>query len=243
MKIILDHHSPIPLYIQIENQLRHEIQDEKYKHGKKLPNEVSLSKQLGISRSTLRQAINKLVTEGLLVRRKGVGTVVTNHAVTSNAQNWLSFSQEMKVMGIRVKNYELTVKLEEPDEILCHFFDIKRNSKVLKLERIRGDVDKPFVYFISYFNPRINLTADEDFTRPLYDILSEHDIIVKRSQEEISAIAADEILAKKLLVKVGSPILKRKRSVYDPGGRPVEWNIGYYRADSFAYTVNSEREI
>lgn len=71
MKISIDHNSAIPLYLQIENQLRNIIREPEYKKGKMLPNEVDLSKQLGISRNTLRQAINNLVTEGLLVRKKG----------------------------------------------------------------------------------------------------------------------------------------------------------------------------
>jgi len=74
MKITLNHNSPIPLHVQIEEQLRIEIAAEEYQKGVKLPNEMDLSKQLGISRSTLRQSINKLVYEGLLVRKKGVGT-------------------------------------------------------------------------------------------------------------------------------------------------------------------------
>ena len=64
MKISIDHNSAIPLYLQIENQLRNIIREPEYKKGKMLPNEVDLSKQLGISRNTLRQAINNLVTEG-----------------------------------------------------------------------------------------------------------------------------------------------------------------------------------
>jgi len=241
MKIILDHTSAIPLYHQIEDQIRAEIKKPEYKDGKMLPNEVTLAKQLGISRSTLRQAINKLVFEGLLTRKKGVGTVVANVAVTSSAKNWLSFSQEMKAMGIQVKDYTLKVTMEQPSEELCTFFNIPQSSKILKLERLRGDLEKPFVYFISYFNPRIELTGKEDFSRPLYDILEEHDTIAKLSKEEIGAMSADKTLAKLLEVKNGSPILKRKRFVYDPGGRPIEWNIGYYRADSFTYTVESER--
>lgn len=243
MKINLDYTSAIPLYIQIENQLRTEIKKPEYKDGKMLPNEVTLAKQLGISRSTLRQAINKLVFEGLLIRKKGVGTVVANVAVTSSAKNWLSFSQEMKAMGINVKDYTLRVTLEQPTGELCSFFNIQPNTNILKLERLRGDLEKPFVYFVSYFNPRIGLTGMEDFSRPLYDILEEYDTIAKLSKEEISALSADRTLAKYLNIKSGSPILKRKRFVYDPGGRAIEWNIGYYRADSFTYTVESERNV
>ena len=244
MKITLNHSSPIPLHVQIEGQLRVAITSDEYQKGVKLPNEMDLSKQLGISRSTLRQSINKLVYEGLLVRKKGVGTFVKKSSISSKAQNWLSFSQEMKALGIEIKNYELHLSWVKPNEELCLFFDIKDDARILKLERLRGKADYPFVYFISYFNPRIGLTGNEDFSRPLYEILSQdYNSIVKLSKEEISAISSDAILAEKLEIKTGDPVLKRKRFVFDPGSRPLEWNVGYYKADSFTYTLEFEREI
>ena len=244
MKIILNHSSSIPLHVQIEEQLREAIKSEEYQKGIKLPNEVDLSKQLGISRSTLRQSINKLVYEGLLVRKKGVGTFANRTSISSKAQNWLSFSQEMKALGIEIKNYELHLSWIKPNEELCLFFDIKEDVRILKLERLRGKAEYPFVHFISYFNPRIGLTGDEDFSRPLYEILEQdYNSIAKLSKEEISAISADVVLAEKLEIKTGDPILKRKRFVFDPGNRPLEWNVGFYRADSFTYTLEFEREI
>lgn len=244
MKISLNHNSPVPLHIQIEEQLRIAIKSEEYQKGVKLPNEMDLSKQLGISRSTLRQSINKLVFDGLLMRKKGVGTFVKKTSVSSKAQNWLSFSQEMKALGIETKNYELHLSWVKPTEELCLFFDIKNDVRVLKLERLRGNNEFPFVYFISYFNPRIGLTGNEDFSRPLYDILGQdYNSIAKLSKEEISAISADAMLAEKLELKTGEPILKRKRFVFDPGSRPLEWNVGYYKADSFTYTLEFERDI
>jgi GntR family transcriptional regulator len=244
MKITLNHASSIPLHVQIEEQLRVAIKSEEYQKGVKLPNEVALSKQLGISRATLRQSINKLVYEGLLMRKKGVGTFVKKSSISSKAQNWLSFSQEMKALGIETKNYELHLSWVKPTEELCLFFDIKEDVRILKLERLRGKAEYPFVYFISYFNPRIGLTGNEDFSRPLYEILEQDfNSIVKLSKEEISAISADSYLAGKLEIKAGDPILKRKRFVFDPGSRPLEWNVGYYKADSFTYTLEFEREI
>lgn len=242
MKIKLDHNSPIPLHIQIEEQIRIAIKADEYQSGKKMPNEMDLSKQLGISRSTLRQSLNKLMLEGLLVRKKGVGTFVKKSGISSKAQNWQSFSQEMKTLGITIKNYELHVSWVYPDEQLCLFFDIAKNVKILKLERLRGKEEYPFVYFISYFHPRIGLTGNEDFTRPLYDILeSDYNSIANFSKEEISAIASTPFLAEKLEIKAGEPVLKRMRFVYDPGSRPLEWNVGYYKADSFTYTLAFER--
>jgi GntR family transcriptional regulator len=242
MKFSIDHKSHIPLHIQAEELLRNLIRDPQYA-TKFLPNEVDMAKQLAISRTTLRQALNKLVYEGLLIRKKGIGTRVAEVSVSSKSNNWLSFSQEMQARGIPVKNFELHISWVQPDDKLAHFFDISTDKKVLKLERLRGRTEGAFVYFISYFHPRVGLTGEEDFKRPLYEILEkDHSVIANLSKEEISAKGADKFISAKLEVEPGSPILFRKRFVYDQGDRPIEYNLGYYRADSFIYTVESRRD-
>lgn len=242
VKFSIDHKSHIPLHIQAEELLRNLIKDPQYA-TKFLPNEVDMAKQLAISRTTLRQALNKLVYEGLLIRKKGVGTKVAEVSVSSKSNNWLSFSQEMQARGIPIKNFELHISWVTPDEKLAHFFDISTDKKVLKLERLRGRLEGPFVYFISYFHPRVGLTGEEDFKRPLYEILEkEHSVVANLSKEEISAKEADKFISAKLEVEPGSAILVRKRFVYDQGDRPIEYNLGYYRADSFVYTVESRRD-
>lgn len=240
----IDHKSPIPLHIQAENLLRKLIESPDYQDGKLLPNEVDLAKRLAISRATLRQAINKLVFEELLERKKGVGTKVVKKRFSSRSNNWLSFTQEMAARGIPVKNFELHISWEIPNEGLVNFFGIDPGQKILKLERVRGRQEGPFVYFISYFHPRIGLTGDEDFKRPLYDILeADYHIVADLSKEEISAMVADKFLANKLDTQVGAAILFRKRYVFDQADRPLEFNLGYYKADSFVYTVESRRQV
>jgi GntR family transcriptional regulator len=243
MNFSIDHKNPVPLHIQTEELLRKIIQNPQYSKGKLLPNEIELAKRLAISRSTLRMAINKLVYEGLLIRKKGVGTKVNNSVISSKSVNWLSFSQEMEARKIPIKSFELKLSWVKPDENLINFFEIKGNTKVLKMERVRGRPEGPFVYFVSYFHPRIGLTGKEDFQRPLYEIL-EKDYMVRAnlSKEEITAIAADKFIAGKLNLDPGSPVLFRKRFVFDQGERPIEYNLGFYRADSFVYTNESRRE-
>lgn len=242
MKLALNHKSPVPLHIQAEELLRKMIADPQFQNGKLLPNEIDLANQLAISRTTLRQALNKLVYEGLLIRKKGVGTKVADAMISSKSVNWLSFSQEMKARGIPIKNFELHVSWIYPEETVANFFNIKTDQKILKLERLRGRPEGPFVYFVSYFHPRTGLTGEEDFKRPLYDILeADYNIISELSKEEISAKAADKFIASKLETEPGSPILFRKRYVFDQAERPIEYNLGYYKADSFVYTVESRR--
>jgi len=244
MSFSINHKSAVPLHAQVENLLRELIASDEYKNGKLLPNEINFAKQLGISRNTVRQATNKLVYEGLLVRKKGVGTKAADQSVDTRINNWLSFTQEMQSKGIKIKNYEIKTEWFEATEEIAGFFMIPEGKKILKMSRLRGREEYPFVYFISYFHPMVGLTGNEDFSKPLYEILEkEHSVIAKTSKEEISARAADKFLAAKLNINPGDAILKRKRFVFDPGGRPVEYNIGYYRADSFVYTIESERDV
>ncbi|MBS9525632.1 GntR family transcriptional regulator [Litoribacter alkaliphilus] len=241
MNFYLDRNSSTPLYIQVEGLLRNLVEQPEYKEGKLLPNEVELAKQFAISRATLRQAINQLVQEGLLIRKKGIGTKVST-PVSTKSQNWLSFSQEMNARGMPVKNYHFAISWQLPDKKVANFLEIKGDKKILKLERIRGNKDGPFVFFISYFHPRIGLTGNEDYNRPLYEIIEQdYSISAYLSKEEITAINADHSLAEKLEIQQGDPILLRRRFVYDQGERPIEYNIGYYKADSFIYTVESRR--
>lgn len=242
MKFKIDHQSQVPLHKQAEHILRELIEKEEYVNGKLLPKETDLSEQLGISRNTLRQAINQLVNEGLLIRKKGVGTWVIEKKIYGESNNWLSFSQEMKVLNIEIHNFELSIKREIPSKEAELFFCVDPSEKLFKLQRLRGKKEYPFVYFSSEFNPSIPFSDKEHFIRPLYEILeNDYNIIVKTSKEEISAASADIYIAKKLEISVGDPILIRKRFVYDINDKPIEYNIGWYRANSFTYKIECVR--
>lgn len=243
MKYSIDHKSPIPLHAQAEALLRKLIKESEFRNGGFLPNEVDLAKKLGISRNTIRQALNKLVFEGLLVRKKGVGTTVADRSVSSKVSNWLSFTQEMEAKGLVPETFEVTISWVRPIPDVMQVFGISAEKEVLKLVRLRGLKDNPFVYFVSYFHPRVGLSGEEDFSRPLYDILEQdYSTIAKLSREEIRACAADDQIAQHLNIPVGFPVLVRKRVVFDPGDRPIEYNVGYYKSDSFVYCIESDRE-
>jgi GntR family transcriptional regulator len=239
----IDHKSVLPLHLQVEEMLRKLIEQPEYQNGKLLPNEVHIARKLGISRNTVRQAANKLVHEQLLVRKKGVGTKVAKNNITTKLNKWTSFTHEMDEKGVVFKNYAIKVSCIIADKEICSLFNIGEKTKVVKLERLRGVNKGPIVYFISYFHPRIGLTEKEDFSKPLYETLEkDHHVSVAISKEGISAILANKKLAEKLNINIGDPILFRKRVVCDPGDRPIEYNLGYYRADSFTYTIDIARD-
>src|SRR5664279_667305 len=240
---VINHKSPLPLHIQVEAMLRNLIELPEYQNGKMFPNEVHIAKKLGISRNTVRQATNKLVYERLLVRKKGVGTNVAKNNITTKLNKWTSFTHEMDEKGVSFKNYTVKVSKVLPDKEIQKLFKIADRIKVIKLERLRGLEKGPIVYFISYFHPATGLTEKEDYSQPLYEKLEkEHHITVAVSKEGISAILANKKLAAKLNISEGDPILFRKRVVCDPGDRPIEYNLGYYRADSFTYTIDIAKD-
>ncbi len=239
----LNRDSSTPLHEQAEKVLRALIESDEYKSGKLLPKEVELARQLHISRNTLRQATARLVSEGLLERKKGVGTKVARKGISVGVKNWLSFSQEMKMLGIEVKNFDLHLCYKSPSKNIAQFFGMEDGTdKCLVLERLRGNTENPFVYFVSYFNPALPLTGEEDYVKPLYEMLEQdRGIVVKTSMEEISARLAGDYLAGLLEISPNDAILVRKRLVYDDKGTPVEYNMGYYRSDSFTYTIEATR--
>jgi len=178
------------------------------------------------------------VFEGLLIRKKGYGTTVAPQNVMSNARNWMSFSQEMHAQGMVVQNFELHISRKTPPAEASEFLNAPEGARLLCLERLRGRPNLPFVYFISYFNPAIPMTGEEDMALPLYENLRKnYGIVVKTSREMVYARSANAELAEKLDINEGEPILVRKRFVLDVNDTPVEYNIGYYRADSFTYSI------
>ena len=102
MELKIDHKSKLPLHVQVEELLRELITLPEYQNGNFLPKEVDLANNLGVSRNTIRQATNKLEYEGLLIRKKGVGTKVASPMMSTNLNMWYSFTKEMESRGIKV---------------------------------------------------------------------------------------------------------------------------------------------
>lgn len=242
MKFQINHKSKVPLHFQVEELLRKMIVAPEFKNGAFFPKEVELANRLGVSRNTIRQATNKLQHEGLIIRKKGVGTKTADkRPLATGLDHWYSFTQEMREKGIHVINLELKVEWVIADKKIADFFGIAKNKKVLKLSKLKGAQGDSIVYFESYFHPRIGVNEKDDFDIPLYTMLErEYGIIVVRSSENISAKLAGNI-GKKLKIAASVPVLFRERFVYDIGERPIEYNLGYYRSDKFIYSIDIKK--
>ncbi len=238
----IDRRSGLPLHAQIDALLRDLIRQPRYADGSLLPDEVSLARQLGVSRSTLRAGMQKLIYEGLVERRQGHGTRVAKPPLQSGVAEWHSLTGEMKAHGVQVRNYELSVDLVDPDEEVRNALQLKGVRKTLRIRRVRGWLDERVVLTVSWVHPRLGMRDDEDFDRPLYDAIEEASGVVPvRSLEDITACLADEALATALDVAPGSALLLRKRTTLDANDEPVEFNVNWYRSDIHSLRMDLKR--
>lgn len=235
--------SSLPLHAQAEQSLRTLLASPDQGTGTLLPDEVSLANAMGVSRNTLRAAIARLVSEGRLERRAGVGTRVVEPKMHSGVGAWQSFTREMEAKGIKVETYSVTARrVEIPAEAGPRLL-LETGNEVLCLDRVRGWDGKPVVHFRSYLHPRLKLVIDDDFNQPLYELVrSRCGVIADQSDEELTAVAADRRLARVLAVKVGAPLLQRNRTVYDTRRQPMEYSVVHYRGDRFELSLNLRQQ-
>jgi len=239
----LDHRSAVPLHAQAGQLLRALLRQPAYRDGALLPDEVSLAGTLGISRGTLRTSLAQLVHEGLLERRPGVGTRVRPRAAESGIGAWRGFSGEMARKGIRVENFRQDYALVAAPAPVVRALQIKPGAKLWRLDRVRGWAGRPVLHSRSWFHPRLGLTGREQFDRPLYEVLErETGAVADKAREEFAAVPASAPLAAMLAVRRGEPLLLRSHTVFDPGGRPIEFAEVHYVSPRFALTLEIRRE-
>jgi GntR family transcriptional regulator len=230
-----------PLHREAERRIRSLISQPEYRDGALLPNEIGLAEKLGISRHTLRAAIGRLVTEGLLIRTAGLGTRVCLKPVRTDVNAWSSFTREMERLGIEVVNFSQETQWQVPPAEVAGKLGIEADVPAFHLVRIRGWEGSPTVVADSWLHPRLGLSGDEDFSKPLYEIVQRASgTRPTRSDEEISVACASESIARMLGVKSGAPLFSRKRLVFDAQNQAIEFSSNTYRADAYVLHLQLE---
>lgn len=239
----LDPESSLPLHAQAEQSLRTLLARPAQAPGTLLPDEVSLANAMGVSRNTLRAAIARLVSEGRLSRKAGVGTRVVEPRVHSGVGAWQSFTREMESKGVKVETYSVSAQMVGIPADVAGPLHLTAGTKVLCLDRVRGWEGRPVVRFRSYLHPRLGLTVGDDYNQPLYALIQDRSgIIADQSNEELTAVAADRQLTRVLAVKAATPLLRRTRTVFDTRRQPMEYSIVHYRGDRFELSLTLRQQ-
>lgn len=241
----IDKNSPTPIYYQLKEQLALLIRNGTFPIDGQLPTELAISEQLGISRGTVRQAINALVNEGRLYRVQGRGTFVSEPATVLHlAQRFASFAEDMREMNIPFTSKVLTAKIIPAEGRLVDKLGLNYGDSVIYLERLGSVNAEPFVLAFSYLPEALCPgLPDKDLTdRPLYEILEgEYGLRLARANRTLEASLADDYEAKLLQVVKGSPIHFMHSLAYLADGRPIEYSRLRFRGDRSRITFEVKR--
>ncbi len=232
----LDRSNGVLLHVQIERLIHELISRPPYSNGALLPDELTMASRLGVSRGTVRESILNLVRQGLLERRKRVGTRV----VQSGLVSWASLTGEMRRKGIDVQSFLLKVTEKTAKGKIADALQVPVGTAVKSLDQVRGWDGRPILQSHSWFHPRLKLSGKEDFRRPLYELLkAETGIVADNAREEFLAVMADGPTARRLKVKKGTPLLLRRRTSFDSQGRPIEYSEILYDTGDVSLTLSS----
>lgn len=236
---MLDFNSPIPLYYQLKSFILNQIVTGIWKPGEQIPSETELCGQFQVSRTTIRQAINELVTQGKLKRTQGRGTFVTQFNITKPLFI-TSFTEDMKQRGLKAVSKMLKFETSPPTSYVSSILNLKENEPVILVKRQRFADDQIMAIDNSYlpFNRFFPLLHEDLEKNSLYDILSKKfETIPCRSFSSIEAIACSAEYGALLDVKPDFPILYIVGTNFDQNDIPFEYSECFYRGDRFAFNV------
>ena len=237
LKIPLDRGSPVPLYFQVAEQLQRAIDCGELPAGTRLDNEIMLADRLGLSRPTMRRAIEYLVDQGLVVRKRGVGTQVVHNKVRRSIE-LTSLYDDLVASGANPRTEVLRHSIEPAAASLAKTLGIPENSQVIELERLRFAGDEPLALMRNYV-PRsiITLTTEDLEQRGFYEILRDAGVHLRVASQTIGARAATASEARLLEEKRGTPLLTMTRTTHDDGGRIIEYATHLYRASRYTFEL------
>ncbi|GGG22278.1 putative HTH-type transcriptional regulator YmfC [Lysinibacillus alkalisoli] len=241
MTIRTDHRH---LYLQVIDRLKADIEAGVYKENEKLPSEFELSKSLGVSRATLREALRLLEEDNVIVRRHGVGTFVNPKPIFTSGIEQLSSISSM-ITGANMTPGTLLLRAEEsvPTEEEIERFQCKEDDDILTIERVRTADDEPVVYCIdklpAHYLPK-HFVENKEVS--IFSALEQSGAIhVAYAVTYIDPIGYHEQASPILRCGPETALLVLKQYHYDEDDRLVLYSKNYFRADKFSFHVVRKR--
>jgi len=234
----LDRTSPVPLYFQIAENLKHAIADGTLKPGDRLDNELDLTERLGVSRPTVRQAVQRLVDQGLVVRRRGLGTVVLAPRIQRPVA-LTSLYDDLSASGRHPATTVLGVSQIAAGDEVAAVLSLAPGAAVLSVERLRLADGAPLALMHNYLPAGLLKSEPADALEKtgLYELLRGQGVQLQAGEQVIAARKASAREAKLLAVSRGATMLTMTRTTFDQAGRPVEHGSHAYLADRYSFRM------
>jgi GntR family transcriptional regulator len=232
-------HKFVPHYYRLESHLRDGIRSGTLKPGDPIPPESHLSQTFGVSRTTVRQALSRLVYEGLITRQRGRGSFVTEPPL-EHTKMFLSFEEEMRARGAKTSIKLLEMRTEAADGKVAEGLRLPKGTPVVVLERLRLVDGRAVGYEIRYLPREIGtaLTPDEIHSQPLIPAVQR---VTGRSRSRMSLRVMSAPARRKeagaLGIKTGTPVLIREHTWYVGPDQPVQYGTSIFRGDRYQMSL------
>ena len=234
----LDRNSPVPLYFQIAENLKQAISDGTLKPGERLDNELDLTERLGVSRPTVRQAVQRLVDQGLVVRRRGLGTVVVSPRIMRSVA-LTSLYDDLANSGRQPATTVLAVESLTADDDIAAALSVRAGTQVLSVQRLRLADGTPLALMHNYLPAGLLRSEPRDALEKtgLYELLRSQGVQLQAGEQMIGARKATAHEAKMLAAPRGATVLTMARTAFDQHGTPVEYGSHAYLAERYSFRM------
>jgi DNA-binding GntR family transcriptional regulator len=232
--MVLNRSSPVPLYFQLAQHIENEIRSGNLVSGDRLENEVKIAEELGLSRPTVRAAFSYLVDKGLVLRRRGQGTVVTKGKV-SRSVKLTSLFDDLAEAGKSPTTKVLHNEVIKASDLVKRSLELADDQFVIYLERLRFGDGEPIALMHNFIPTSLVTMSNEMLEQHgFYELLRAGGVFPDHATQRISAKNSTTGESSLLDEPRGTALLTMERTTYDANGRAIEFGQHVYRASRYA---------
>ncbi len=236
-KQILDSDSYSPLYKQLVKKLRNDITTGVYPVHSRIPSEQELCETYGVSRVTVRKALQELTQEGLLKRHQGKGTFVGMPRIRKDLRGMNSFHDICRMMGCEASTRLIHASMVHATDEDVQELVLSDEDDVVEIVRLRMADSMPVMLETNHFAPRYRYLLNSDLSGSLYELLQDQDVEASQGIHDISLCYATPAQAKLLEVNAGDALLCLHEVVFDQHEQPLHISHQVIRGDRFTFRI------
>ena len=235
--------SPIPIYYQLQELIKDLIDKGELRPGDSIPPEREYAEKYQISRMTVRQALTQLVNDGYLHRIQGKGTFVSERKIEQPLHRLRSFTEDMVARGLKPGSQLLSFEIIPATSQIASQLSIQEHGPVYEIKRIRLADDVPMALESNYISANLVKGLTELIVKKsVYAYIEEQlNFQISHASQIIESSISNQVEAKFLKIKKGSPIMLIQQQTFLTDGTPVEYVRSSYRADRYKFMIQMKR--
>jgi GntR family transcriptional regulator len=233
-----------PLYSLVENVLAEDIAKDRLGPGDQLPTEDSLIVRFGVSRITVRRAIQNLAGRGLVEVHRGRGTFVAQPRITQELTELSGFVEDMEAVGRRASARVISTGIVAADEIVAERLTLVKGTLVMKIQRVRLADQVAMSFDETYLPLEIGKKVIKNNleVEPIFSLLEKkYKVPLIEAEYRLESVAATPEVSAALHIETGKPVFLIERTSFTNGGKPIDYEKLHYRGDLIRFVTRLQR--